>query len=1025
MKLSEICIKRPVFATVLSLLLLVFGFIGYSHLETRYFPKVVQPFANVSVTYQGASPSLMNTAVTTILENSLIDVDNISSIHSTSGYGSSSIYMHFAPGTNLVLVMGQVRDAVSQVRQQLPTDIDPPSISSGGAARPVLNVGFTSPHLNQSKIRDYVTQVIQPPLLTVPGMGGAWIYGASDYAMRIWLDPEKMAAFGVTTTDVQNALKASNVDFSGGSIQGKNRSYSIVSETRLRSAEQFGNMVIRDVNGQVVRLRNVAEVKLGSVSLQNSPMRINGVKGVDLEIRPMDSANPITVAKASKAVLAKLRKHLPPGMKMVVTYDQASFLHHAISESFSTLIEAIILVMIVVFLFLGTLRAAFIPIVTIPVCVIGVFGMMLVMGFSINVMTLLAIILAIGLVVDDAIVVLENVHRHIEGGMEPLKAALKGSKEIGFAIVAMTLTLAAVYAPVGFIQGFSATVFREFAFTLAGAVLISGFVALTLTPMMCGHTLRAHTEGSRYEKWLEVTFKRVTVGYRAFLDVMLNQRWGVVGAVVVVAVLGYFLYISMPQAFIPKEDIGYFTTSITTPPGSSVTYTDKYMRKVNSQVYAKIPAILSNAAFVFSGSANNFVTLKPWNQRSKTVFQVLDEVTPALNNVPGALAYASVPDPVQYGPNTGGKPVQLHILTQGSYRHLQKTIDKIEMSLRKYPGTTDVDTNLKFDSHVYEARFNRDEAASLGVNLQDVSDTLTTMLSGSHITDIQKGNLTYDVMVQMRLHDLSSFAGLNSIYVRSDPPAGSTQVPTMVPLSNLVNLTSNVRQTNLYRYSLMRSASVVANIAPGYDIGQVVKHINGVLAKDLNSTEQYVYSGRVQAFLQAQGEMLSLFALSIIFIYLVLAAQFESFVDPFIILLTVPLCIVGAIATLRLAGGSLNLFTNIGLITLVGLITKHGILITQFANTRLLEGQSLRGAICDAAVVRLRPILMTTFAMVLGALPLALATGPGSVGHSQIGWIIVGGMLFGTFFSLVVVPVAYYLLAGFDHKKRELLLASE
>lgn len=1012
MKLSHVCIERPVFATVLSLIIIVFGWIGFTQMETRYFPKVEEPFAQVSVHYDGASPDVMETQVTQYLENSLINVAGVTELRSTSTYNYSYIYLTFAPDVDLNKTMGDVRNAVASVTDQLPPDAEPANVTSGGVDRPVLNVGFIDSDMTTSQIRDYISQVVVPQFINLPGMGGVWLYGASSYALRIWMDPQRMASLGVTATDIKNTLEANNIDFSGGSIQGSQRNYPIVANTELHDVNQFANMVIRDQSGEMVRLRDVARVELGSSSLQDSPMRINGQPGIDMELRPLDTANPIIVAKESKQVLAQLQNKLPSDMKMLITYDQSQFLQGAIHESFITLFEAIILVALVVFAFLGSMRAAIIPVATIPVCVIGVFGMMLLFGFTINVMTLLAIILAIGLVVDDAIVVLENIHRHIEQGLQPMAAAFKGSKEIGFSVVAMTLTLAAVYAPTGFTSGFTATVFREFAFTLAGAVIISGFVALTLSPMMCSRVLRIHNKETQSELKVERLFNYLNQNYSDFLSwILVHKRW-VMTSLFGIGMIGYLFYFFLPQEFIPKEDIGYFEVNINTPPGSTINYTDAYMQALE-RLYAQAPEILSYASFIFSGNATNFVTMQPWGKRDLSTQQVIDHLMPTFNELP-VLLDVSTPDPVDYGIGTNGKAVQIHVMTLGSYFDLAKTINNIITIMQKYPGMQNVTTNLKFDNQVYQISFNRDAAANLGVNLQDVADTISTMLGGKHTTDIQRDNQSYRVLVQMNLQDLSSFQGLNNIYVRNS--AG-----TMIPLSNLVTLTPAVRQSSLYRYDRMPSADITAELAPHYAISDVANYIDKTMSSNLPSNDQYHYGGVIQAYLASSGTMLYLFFLSLIFIYLVLAAQFESFVDPFIILLTVPLCIVGALSTLKLTGGSLNLYTNIGLITLVGLVSKHGILITQFANVRLKAGDNLLTAIREGAIIRLRPILMTTSAMILGALPLALGRGPGSVSHQQIGWVLVGGLLLGTFFSLVVVPIAYYLLSPFDHKKKKLI----
>jgi multidrug efflux pump len=1020
MKLSVMCIKRPVFASVLSLLLIVFGWIGFRHLDLRYFPDIPQKFAQVSVHYSGASPSLMQNSVTRYLENALINLRGIQQLSSRSTYNNSYVYLRFNPDVNMVEEMGLVREAVSAQQQNLPVDANPPTVTSGGVADPVLNIGFMDDTLTPAQIRNYVTQAIQPKLNNLPGVGAIWIYGASTYAMRIWLDPQKMAALNVTIKDIQDTLKANNIDFSAGYIRTKDRNFSLVSDTRLTTPEQFRRLVIRETQDQMIRLSDVATIELGSQSLEDSPMRINGKNAIDMEIRPLVSANPIKVAEVVRQALGNIQKNLPQTMTLQITYDQSQFLKKSIEESWSTLLEAVALVVLVVLFFLGSLRAAVIPIITIPVCLISVFGVMLLCGFSINVMTLLAIILAIGLVVDDAIVMLENIHRHIEMGEDRMKAAIRGSKEIGFSIVAMTLTLAAVYAPTGFVSGFTAAVFREFAFTLAGAVLISGFVALTLSPMMCARLLTKEDQESRYQQLINRWFAYINQRYERFLSLCLNHRGKIVAILCFLGFAGYGIYVVLPQSFIPKEDLGYFTTSIQGPQSSSISYMNGYMTDLD-RLYASTPEILSYASFINAGSGINFVTLTPFNQRKLSTEDVIKKIRPAMNAIPGISITASIPDPVQYSQDTTGNDVQLQIMTLGSYESLEKTVSAVENAMKQDPvlsrKLTNIDTNLKFNNQVYEVGFNREQAAAYSVNLQDVATTVSTLMSSAHTTDVFAGTQSYPVLLQMSMADLESFTGLNRIYVRSNTSA-------MVPLSNLISLTPDTRQNNMMRFNRMNSASLSADITSNISAKELITRIQSILTSTLNpQTEGFAFTGRLQAFMESSGVLLGLFVMSLIFIYLVLAAQFESFIDPFIILLSVPLSIVGAIGTLKITGGSLNLYTEIGLITLVGLISKHGILITQFANTRFFElKESLVDAVKNAAVIRLRPIAMTSLAMLLGSLPLAFSTGPGSISHSQIGWALVGGIFFGSFFSLIVVPVAYVILSRFDFSKREELL---
>ncbi len=1019
MKLSKICIKRPVFAVVLSLMIIVLGIVGFSYLEIRYFPKIEQKVAQVSISYSGASPALMKNDVTVPIEDALYNIDGLVKMTSSSSYGSSSINLTFADDADMTNVMGQVRDNISSIMsQKLPADINPPSVSQGGVERPVINLGVIDKNLTSAQIRDYVQTNIVPIFQSLPGMGAVWVYGASDYAMRIWLNPQKMAALGITVANVQAALSSNNISFSGGSIRGKYRNFSISSDTDLKTAEQFRNLVVRDNRNAPVYLKDIAEVDLGNASLSDSPMLINGQNAISVQLRPTDNANPITVASLAKEELKKVEKQLPQGMEIKVVYDQSTFLQKSISDGYDTLIEAIILVMLVVFVFLGSVRASLIPILTIPVCVIGAFGVMLLCGFSINVVTLLAIILAIGLVVDDAIVVLENIHRHIEIGKKPFDAAIQGSAEIGFSVIAMTLTLAAVYAPIGFLSGFSATIFREFAFTLAGSVLISGFVALTLSPMMCAYILRAREKETRIELWLNHAFDWLNRAYEKLLSLVLKAKYWVVALLVILGALCFLLFKIVPQSFIPKEDIGYFEASITSPPSAALDYTNYYMDVLSNRVYAKTPYILNNAEYIFSGDGDNFVTMQPWGEKRQVSTQeIITHLLKEAQKIPGIKVSMSIPDPVSFGADADSSDVIIYLHNVGPIENLVRAADNLTRKLMQYPGLNNVNNGLKFDNVTYNVTFQRNLAASLGVDSQNIADTFSILMSGRHITDVKTNEKSYQVLVQMNLQDLSSFGSLSKIYVPSDSGL-------MIPLSNLIKVTPDVRQSSLFRYNRVNTAQISANISSGYSMSEVYKEMNRLANQTQLQGAEIDFGGRMAAFLSSSGTMFGLFALALIFIYLVLAAQFESFVDPFIILLTVPLSTVGALITMLLTGGDLNLFTNIGLITLVGLISKHGILITQFANENFKEGVSLVEAVKAGAITRLRPILMTTSAMVLGSIPLAFAMGPGNVSNNMIGWVIVGGLGFGTIFSLLIVPVAYVILSPLDHKKKKILQAN-
>ncbi|WP_423062555.1 efflux RND transporter permease subunit [Candidiatus Paracoxiella cheracis] len=1017
MRLPEICIRQPVLAIVLSLVLVVLGIVGFHHLELRFFPKMQLPVVTVRTEYEGASSALMESQVTTKIENALAGVDNVASISSSSWQGGSSVTVLFRLGGNFEEEASSVRDQVFAIRDKLPTDAQPPTITVGTKGNPVLGIGFIDPEKKSPDIRDYVERSVQPLLRQLPGVGEVDILGASDYAMRIWLDASKMASHGVTVTDIKKALTANNIYFPAGSIQGPKRNYSIISKTQLENANAFSNIIIKHTNGGTVRFKDIGHVELGYRSLYNAPMRINGQNGIELMIKPLQDANPITVAQEVKSELTLIHKNLPPVMSASVNYDASMFLKSSIDETFWAIGEAVILVILVVFLFLGSARAASIPIVTIPVSLMSVFAVISLLGFSINIMSLLGIVLAIGLVVDDAIVMLENIHRHIEQGLTPFQAAIKGSREIAFALIAMGLTLVAVYAPVGFVQGFTAGLFKEFAFTLAGAVVISTFVALTLSPMMCSRVLLPRTSDTGFVVYIDRLFLKLSTVYHRFLKMALNRRKFVVLGLIVIAVIGYGLFKSLSSELIPKEDIGLIQVSLTAPSGASLNYTDQYAEQVEA-IIRKNPAVKSVMTQVWSDGTNINVTLKPWGQRKLSTSQVVQQLNPQLAQIPGVDATAFVPDVVDYG--LQGSDINLNFMTsEGAYTDLLPSIDGMMKILKHYPGLIDVQTNLKFNTQQYAITIKRDLAAVLGVNIQDIADTVSAMMSGNHWTDVQAGNKSYEVIVQMEKKYLENFDALKKLYVRtsSDVNGDATGSTKMIPVSSLINLTPMVGQGTLRHYDRFRSGTISARLAPGYSESQAINYIQSHIQGVLKPGVSYAFSGKSQQFLESSGSIIGIIVMSLLFIYLVLSAQFGSFIDPFVILLAVPLCIVGALLSLKITGGTLSIYSQIGVVTLIGLITKHGILITQFINDLRKKGANIQEAIIKGATIRLRPILMTTSAMVFGALPLALAHGPGSIGRHQIGWVIVGGLIFGTFFSLIVVPIAYSYLGQFKRIK--------
>jgi multidrug efflux pump len=1009
MKLSEICIKQPVLSIVLSLLLVVLGVMGFKNLEIRFFPKVELPIVTITTHYQGASADLMESQVTTVIENRLAGIDGVRSISSRSWTSYSKITVQFDLGGNLESEAAKVRDKVASAIQNLPTDADKPTVDVGTNSGSIIGLGFMDDKRQPTDIRDYILRNVQPVLRQLPGVGSVHVLGSSGYAMRVWLDPARMAAVGVTIDDVKTAVNSNNIYFPAGAIHGPTRNYAVISNTQLKNANQFQNIIVKQTSNGVIRLKDIADVKIGLRSLYDYPMRIQGRNGIMVLVDPLQSANPIQVAAEVRKSMQTIREKLPVGMQVELQFDQSQFLKNSIHETVVAIVEAVALVIIVVFLFLGSFRAALVPIVTIPVSLIAVFAIISVLGFSINIMSLLGMVLAIGLVVDDAIVMLENIHRHIEEGMSPMDAALKGSREIAFAVIAMTITLAAVYLPVGLVSGFTAELFKEFAFTLAGSVLVSGFIALTLSPMMCSRVLTPEMGESAFVKWLERVFERVSAAYQTFLKFVLRLRLYVVFALLAIAIAGYAIFKQLSAEFLPQEDYGMITVSLVSPPDSSINYTEKYTTQVE-EILNQFSEIKNYSTQVGVGSTTLRVVMKPWGEQRHTPTQtVVNALNKKFAQIPGITATATIPDIVAFGEQ--GSDIELNFMTTQDYQTLLEPMNTMVNLLQKNRGLLNVRTHLKFDSQQYAISINRDLAASVGVSIQTIADTVHALMSGIHWTDVQSGNDSYPVLVQMNEQYLKNLAAIDRIYLPGTKPAnGSNGLSNMIPLSSLVTVKPTVGQGNLYHFDRMRSGSITAALAPGYAMSDAISFIQSQLPKVAKPDIRVTFSGKAQQYIDSAGDMLGIMVLAFVFIYLVLSAQFGSFIDPFIILLAVPLSMVGALFSLWVTGGTFNIYSQIGLVTLVGMISKHGILITQFINDLRRSGMPFYEAILEGATIRLRPILMTTFAMIFGTIPLALATGPGSVGREQIGWTIVGGLFFGTFFSLVVVPVAYSYL---------------
>ncbi|GIZ53593.1 efflux RND transporter permease subunit [Noviherbaspirillum aridicola] len=1010
MVLSDICIRRPVFATVMSLIILLVGLVSYNRLAVREYPKIDEPVVTVETRYPGASSEIVESQVTKPMEDSIAGIDGIDVLTSISRAEQSQITVRFRLEKDPDSGANDVRDRVSRVRSKLPQTIEEPVIAKVEAdAQPIIWLSFSSEKLNALDLTDIANRIVKPRLQLLPGAADVRIGGERKYAMRIWLNRDKLASYNLTPADVEEALRRQNVEVPAGRIESRQREFSVVSQTDLATPQQFEDIIVRNVNGYAVRIRDVASVAIGPATERNS-VRFNGQSAVSLGVIRQATANPLELASYVKAELPKLNEELAPqGVNISISVDNTVFIDRSIRSVYQTILEAVILVALVIFVFLRSLRASIIPLVTIPVSLIGAFALMTLFGFSINTLTLLALVLAIGLVVDDAIVVLENIYRHIEEGMRPFEAALKGSREIGFAVVAMTLTLAAVYAPVAFTPGRTGRLFAEFAMTLAGAVIVSGFVALTLSPMMCSVLLKHQPSHGKVYQAVENGLNAMTAGYRRLLSISLRMRWLVI--LVYLLVIGALVWLGtgMKKELAPVEDRGTIFTALTGPDGASLEYTEKYARQLE-QIAAEVPEI--DRVFIIAGNPTvergvAFFRTVDWSERDRSTLDMIREMQPKMAAVPGVLAFPNAPPSL--GQSIRERPVNLVVLTNESYGELQKVVQEIVAEASKNPGLSNIDTDLRLNKPQVNVEVDRDKAADAGVQIETVGRTLETMLGGRNVTRFKKGGDQYDVMVQIENAGRTAPDDISNIFVRA--PGKNGQPDQMIPLSSLLKVRETVAPRELNHFGQRRAAIISANLANGYTQGEAIEFMEETAARILKPGYATDLSGSSREYRSSAGSLVLTFVLALAFIYLVLAAQFESFIDPFVIMLTVPLSMAGALAALKWSGGTLNVYSQIGLITLVGLITKHGILIVEFTNQLREQGRELHDAVKEAAVLRLRPILMTTGAMVLGAVPLALATGAGAESRIQIGWVIVGGMTFGTLLTLFVVPTFYTFFA--------------
>ncbi len=1008
MQIAEISIRRPVFATVLSLLILLIGAVSYTRLAVREYPKIDEPVVTVSVRYAGASAEVIESQVTKPLEDSIAGIDAVDVLTSISRPEQAQISVRFRLEKDADTAAAEVRDRVSRVRNKLPQAIDEPVIAKVEAdAFPVIWLAFSSDTRSRLDINDLVNRVVKARLQTVTGVADVRIFGERKFAMRVWLDADKLAAYKLTTQDVEDAIRRSNLELPAGRIESQQREFSVISHTDLTTPAQFSDIVVRNVGGFPVRVRDVARVEEGAAD-ERSAVRLNGRPSISAGVIRQATANPLELSKGVREMLPRLQEDMPPDVKIEIANDNSVFIDRAVKSVYSTIAEAVALVALVIFVFLRTVRASIIPIVTIPVSLIGSFALMQLAGFSINTLTLLALVLAIGLVVDDAIVMLENIYRHIEEGMAPFAAAIHGAKEIGFAIVAMTMTLAAVFAPLAFTPGRTGRLFVEFALALAGAVVVSGFVALTLSPMLCSLLLKHNPNPNWFDRTMERGLTALSNGYgRLLRRVLTGGRWGVLAVMAGCAVAIALIYPNMRQELSPLEDRGVILANINAPDGATLDYTDRYARQLEAigQQYPEFASIFANIGNPSVSQGSVVYRAVDWSERQRSTLDIAREMQPKFNQLAGVNAFPVTPPSL--GQGFRERPVNFVVQTSDSYENLNTVMRKLMDEVAKNPGFVAPDVDLRLSKPELRIEVDRERAADLGVSVEAVARAIETMLGGRQVTRYKRDAEQYDVIVQTAATGRSTPEDIDRIQLR----ASKGGVDAMVPLSALVKVHESVAPRELNHFGQRRSATLTANLAADYSLGEALAFLDQTAGQVLKSGYTTDLNGISREFRSSQGALMVVFVLALLFIFLVLAAQFESFVDPLIIMFSVPLSMIGALLALKFTGGSLNVYSQIGLITLVGLVTKHGILIVEFTNQLRQRGEPMLEALIHASAQRLRPILMTTGAMVLGAVPLALATGAGAESRRQIGWVIVGGMSLGTLLTIFVVPTMYALLA--------------
>ncbi|MFB9067400.1 efflux RND transporter permease subunit [Pseudofulvimonas gallinarii] len=1015
MKLSDVSIKRPVFATVLSLLLVVLGVMSFTRLTLRELPAIDPPIVSVRVDYPGASAAVVESRVTQLLEDAVSGIEGVEMLESRSVNGRAGLTIEFSLNRDIEAAANDVRDAISRVTNRLPDEADSPQVEKTESdAETIMWLNMRSNSMDTLELSDYADRYVVDRLASLDGVAQVRIGGEQRYAMRIWIDRAALAARELTVSDVESALRRENVELPAGRLESADRDFTLRVARSYQSADDFAQITLGKGEGDyLVRLGDVARVELASAE-RRAYFRSNGQPNIGLGIIKTSTANSLDVARAARAEAIEIQRTLPDDMEIFVAFDSTVFIEASVKRVYWTLIEAVVLVLVVIYLFLGSLRAALIPAVTVPVCLITAFIALFAFGFSINLLTLLALVLCIGLVVDDAIIVLENIQRRADLGEPVLVAARRGTAQVAFAVIATTAVLVAVFLPVGFMEGDTGRLFRELAVALAAAVAISAFVALTLTPMMSSKLVRPHSAPRGFNAWMQRRLDGLARRYRRAVQHTVGRPWLFALVMIGAAVASVIMFRIVPSELAPPEDRGSFFVSVVGPEGAGYDYTVQQIQQVEhilepyldedqplERANARVPGGFGASEEMHTGMV--IVFLKDWSRRDISTVEVVERMRADLAQVPGVRVLPSVRTGLTRG---RGQPFQV-VLGGPDYAELAQWRDILLARMAENPGLFGADSDYKETRPQMRVEIDRSRAADLGVSVQEIGRTLEVMMGARRITTFVQDGQEYDVMVQAQADDRATPSDLNNLYVRSQ------RTGSLVPLASLVTLSEIAEPGSLNRFNRLRAITLTAGLAPGYRLGDALAWIQQVIEEELPDYAQVDYKGESREFQRAGSAVLFTFAMALLIVYLVLAAQFESFIHPLVIMLTVPLAVLGALIGIAITGGTLNLFSQIGIVMLVGLAAKNGILIVEFANQLRDEGLAVRDAIIESATVRLRPILMTSIATIMGAVPLVVAGGPGSASRATIGVVIIFGVAFSTLLSLFVVPAFYALLAPY------------